>query len=140
MRDAVADRRDQALPIGRELDPAVVLGCLGDEGAAALERLYQALALQQVDGLAHGDAGHAELVLQLLQRGDLGPDRPVAVTDAPAQHRRHLQVARYAAVRNRSPTCFLARITMVSPSFLVRVSYPKFALLVHGDVVWFYYK
>ena len=98
MRDAVTDRCDQALPVGGELDPAVVLGRSRDEGAAALERLHQALALQQVDGLAHGDAGDAELLLQLLERGDPGTDRPVAVADAAAQGGCHLQVARHAAV------------------------------------------
>jgi len=54
--------------------------------------------VQQVDGLAHGDASNAELVLQLLQRGDLRPHRPVAVADAAAQGGCHLQVARHAAV------------------------------------------
>ena len=96
---AVADRRDQAVPVGGELDPAVVVGRLGDERAAALERLQQALSLQQVDGLAHGDAGDAELALQHLQRGDLLPHRPAPVAYAPAQHGGDLQVARDAAVR-----------------------------------------
>src|SRR5215510_12859052 len=98
MGNVVADRRDQPLPVGGELDPAVVVGRLGDEGTAALKRLDQALALQQVDGLADGDAGDAELALQLLERGDLIPDSPAAVADAPTQHGGNLQVARNAAV------------------------------------------
>ena len=114
MGDVVADRRDQAFPVGGELDPAVVLGRLGDEGAAALERLHQAFALQQVDGLAHGDAGDAELVLQLLQRGDLGADRPVAVADTPAQHGSHLQIARHAAVGVGPTRGVRARLAMRS--------------------------
>jgi hypothetical protein len=94
----LADRRDQAFPVGGELDPAVVLGRLGDEGAAALEGFHQALALQEVDGLAHGDAGDAELALQLFQRGNFVADRPAAVADASAQHGGNLQIAGDAAV------------------------------------------
>src|SRR6185503_8288966 len=60
--------------------------------------LHQAFALQKVYGLAHGDAGDAELALQLLQRGNFVADRPAAVADASAQHGGDLQIAGDAAV------------------------------------------
>jgi hypothetical protein len=103
MRDVIADRCDQAVPIGRQLYPAIVVDSPGHECAATLEGFHEPFALQQLNRLPDGDPGHAELVFHLLEGGDLLPDRPVAVTDAPAQHRCNLQVARYAAVCDRSP-------------------------------------
>ena len=66
----------------------------GDEGAPALLGRDQPLALQQRDGLPHGDAGECEFLDQVLERRQARSRLPDATLDAAPQDVGQLRIAR----------------------------------------------
>ncbi len=88
----------QVVQRGFQAQLAFAPGQRGDEGAAAALRRNQAFARQQVDRLAHGDARHAELGDQRLERGQGLALFPDAARDALPQQLGELRVARNGAV------------------------------------------
>src|SRR5262249_5113608 len=95
-RDVVADGRDQRRPGRFELQPPLVADAAGHERAAALLTLDEALPLQQLDGLANGDASDLELAFQLVEGGDLLARLPLPILDPAPQSGCDLQIERYA--------------------------------------------
>ena len=98
MRDVVADRANERVPVGGKLKPAVVVDRFDDIGALALVRLDQSLALQDFNRLAHSDPGDFVFVFKGLESRDFVADGPMSFADALTQRRGHLKIAWHAAL------------------------------------------
>jgi hypothetical protein len=97
VRHVVLDAVDQGFPVGRQAKPAAIRRNAGDEGAASLLALDQPFLLQDIHGLADGDARDLKFGLELFQGRDLVAGRPATVFDPLPQGRRDLHVERRAA-------------------------------------------
>ena len=92
MRGVLADGGNELRPLHFELQQSPLLDLVDDEGDLSLAALHETLSFQYLDRLAHGDACHLELGLELLEGGDLLSRLPLSGLDTATQRRRHLQV------------------------------------------------
>ena len=124
-RDVSADGFHERFKVDREVKPARRTHGLADEGTAALLAPDEALAFQHVDGLAHGDARHLELVLQFIERRQLLPRLKLPLRDAATQQHGDLDVE-----RDRTPLEHLCRCHLVHP--------PRYAAWTWGaaSIAW----
>src|SRR5262249_710900 len=83
--------------LGCDPDPVRSRSPPYDERAAALMAMKQPFLAQDIDGLAHRDARHFELALELDQRGDFLAGLPLPSFDALTHDRRDLDIEGDAA-------------------------------------------
>ena len=70
---------------GLDLEPAILLQCAGNKGAAALPGFDDSIAGQQVDRLADGDTGDAEFYREFFIRWQPQALRPYSSGDTLAK-------------------------------------------------------